>query len=268
MYLYAQDSSDIFLPDQPVKPPFINSKQYNKVLGEAMILQNMVDSLEEIAYQYRQEIMYMDNVTERNRLQFQLGILEENIRSVQADADSLFTSLSEIAGLASGQTSLLILDTVIEGIKVYHYNLEKLTNSEDQTNDSGVTQKMQKENLPEADESVNVFSILTRPAYSSDHLFEYNFKIPPGVFYRIQLAAYSQETGWDQFGGIQPVTVEINSGGAIIKYFAGKFSKYSDAESALIRVRTAGFKDAFIVSYYDGHRMSTDQVREFEKSER
>ena len=233
-----------------------------------MILQNMADSLEERAFQCRQEIMYMDNVSERNKLQFQLGILEENIKSVQAETDSMFDILSEITGLDGQQTSILILDTVIEGIKVYHYNLEELTDEGSQINNSSVEQKVLEENPPATDGSGNVFSILSRPAYSSDHPFEYDFQIPQGVFYRIQLAAVSQEINWDQFGGIQPITVENTDDGKFTKYFAGKFSKYSDTESALSRVRSAGFKDAFIVGYYNSHKMSVEQVREFEKSER
>jgi hypothetical protein len=267
VFLYAQEPSDPVLPDKRIQPPFVNDLHYNKVLSDAMILQNMADSLEERAFQYRQEIMYMDNVSERNKLQFQLGILEENVQSVEAEADSLFDILSGITGTDDEQTSLLILDTVIEGIKVYHYNTEEITDGSKQINNSVAEQKMLKENPSAAGGSDNVFSILPRPAYSSDHPFEYDFQIPEGVFYRIQLAAVSQEIGWNQFGGIQPVTVENAGDGKFTKYFAGKFSDYSDAESALIRVRSAGFKDAFIVSYYNGHRMSVEQVREFEKSE-
>ncbi len=222
-----------------------------------MILQNTVDSLEEKVYQYRQEIIYMDNISERNRLQFQMGILEEEMKSVQYEADSLFNILSEMTEFEEEPNTLLILDTVIEGIKVYQYNFEGFNNSDNQ--------KKVSKDLPE---STNVFSILKEPAYSSDHPFEYNFNIPPGVFYRIQLAAISQEAAWNQFGGIHPVTAEPNDDGKLMKYFAGKFSNYSEADSALNRVRAAGFRDAFIVGYYNGQRMSTEQVREFEKSER
>jgi hypothetical protein len=268
VFLHAQEAPNKTDPDKISQPPFVKSAYYNKLLSDAMILQNMADSLAEIAYQYRQELMYMDNVSERNRLQFQLGVLEERIKSIRTEADSLFLSLSNISEWPSEETSLLILDTVIDGIKIYQYNLEELAGSEKQINNPNHSLKVQKENPESAAGSVNIFTISTRPAYSSDHPFEYDFQIPSGVFYRIQLAVYSQEAGWDQFGGIQPVTVEINNGGALIKYFAGKFSRYTDAESALDRIRSAGFGDAFIVSYYNGHRMSTEQIREFEKSVR
>lgn len=221
-----------------------------------MTLQNSVDSLAEQAHQYRQEILYQDNVSERNRLQFQLGILEDKIQSVQAEADSLFIILSKMTEFEEEQNSLLILDTVIEGIKVYHYNTEVLKKGDNQ------------KEIWVAGESTNIFSILKKPAYSSDRPFEYDFQIPPGVFYRIQMAAYSQEPDREMFGGIQPVTVEPADDRKLFKYFAGKFSNYSEADSALSRVREAGFRDAFIVGYYSGHRMSTEQVREFERSER
>jgi hypothetical protein len=212
--------------------------------------------------------MFMDNVYERNRLQYQLGILEDQMRSVQTEADSLFDILPQIT-LPADRTSLLILDTIIEGIKVYHYNTEELTISNNPADKSETAVKFPKVSQPVTDESNNNnFSILSRPAYSSVHPFENDFQMPPGVFYRIQLAVYSKEVSWDQFGGIQPITVEKNGDGGVIKYFAGKFSKYSDAESALTRIRSSGFKDAFIVSYFNGHQMSVEQVREFEKAVR
>jgi len=253
-FLCAQRSSDTVPPGRQIQPSFAGSHNYNNLLTEAMTLQNRIDYLAEQAHQYRQEILYQDNVSERNRLQFQLGILDEKIQSLQAEADSLFIILSRMTELEEEQNSLLILDTVIEGIKVYHYNTQVLKSGDAQKERSA--------------ESTNIFSILKEPAYSSDRPFEYDFQIPPGVFYRIQMAAYSQEPGRDKFGGIQPVTVEPTDDGKLFKYFAGKFSNYSEADSALSRIRAAGFRDAFIVGYYDGHRMSTEQVREFERSER
>ena len=247
--------SSPILPERSSRPPFTNDPNYNKILTDAMNLQNIADSLGSLAFEYRQDIMFMDNVYERNKLQYQLGILEDHMRSVQTEADSLFNMLPQIITQADG-TSLLILDTIIEGIKVYHYNTEDLSGNDFQTDNSAPPATLPGENN---------FSISSRPAYSSDHPFEDIFQLPSGTFYRIQLAALSQEVSWERFGGIQPITIEKNTGGEVIKYYAGKFSKYSDAESALVRIRSSGFKDAFIVSYYNGQRMSVEQVREFEK---
>jgi len=253
----AQDSQDSINRYMQTHAPFAGSPRYNKILTDAMILQNRVDSLKKQADDYRQEIMFMDNVTERNRLQFRLGILEDEMKSLQSEADSIFNLLSEMKDFEQEYNDLIILDTIIEGIKVYRYNPEIFNNG-------------RKQALSPADHSGsdNIFSISKKTSYSADKPFEQNFKIPPGVFYRIQMAAISQAASWDQFGGIQPVTVEQDPERKLMKYYAGKFTQYPPAESALIRIREAGFRDAFIVGYYNGERMSTEQVREFEKSKR
>ncbi len=255
--LRAQAGSDTIGQSRQVDVPFAESPRYNNVLTSAMILQNRIDSLEQRAEGYRQDIMFMDNVTERNRLQFHLGILDEEIKTMQAEADSLFNILSEMKDFEVDYKNFLIPDTIIEGIIVYKYNLDKINRGGDRENDS-----------VNKTESSNIFSISKRTIYSPDNPFEHNFTIPSGVFYRIQMAAISQPAGWDQFGGIQPVMVETDNEKKLMKYFAGKFTEYSAVDSALVRVRAAGFRDAFIIGYYNGKRMSTEQVREFEKSER
>lgn len=255
--LEAQKDSDTARQYLQTNAPFAGSPRYNKILTDAMILQNRIDSLEREAEGSRQEIMYMDNVTERNRLQFHLSILEEEIKAIQTEADSLFNFLSWMKDFEVDYKNLLILDTIIEGIKVYKYDLEKFNQRDSREKD-----------WVDKPESSNIFSISKRTVYSPDNPFEHNFIIPSGVFYRIQMAAISQPASWGQFGGIQPVTVETDNDKKLMKYFAGKFTEYSAADSALVRVRAAGFRDAFIVGYYNGNRMSTEQVREFEKSER
>jgi len=255
--LKAQKASDTIGLSHQVNAPFTGSSRYNEMLTNAMILQNRIDSLERQAEGYRQDIMFMDNVTERNRLQFRLGILDEEIKTMQAEADSLFDVLSMMKDFEVDSNDFLIPDTIIEGIKVYKYNLEKLNQSDG----------MEKASVIKAGSS-NIFSISKKTIYSPDNPFEHNFTIPSGVFYRIQVAAITQPAKWDQFGGIQPVTVETDNDRKLIKYYAGKFNEYSAADSALVKIRAAGFRDAFIIGYYNGKRMSTEQVREFEKTER
>jgi hypothetical protein len=76
---------------------------------------------------------------------------------------------------------------------------------------------------------------------------------------------FSQEIKYDHFGGICPVTTQVVENENITKYFAGKFTVYAEAVSALGSLREAGFKDSFIVGYYNAQRMSVERVREFEK---
>jgi hypothetical protein len=89
-------------------------------------------------------------------------------------------------------------------------------------------------------------------------------KIPPGVFYRIQLGAYAQPVKPDAFKGISPVTAETLPERGLIKYYAGKFNYYEAAANALNMIRTQGYEDAFIVSWYHGDTISTQRAKQLE----
>ena len=274
--IYAQDSLDVVpevLKSMPVQseeiedvPLFTVDTLFNTVLDEALNLQHIIDSMDEDAFHYRQELMYLDDTYEKIKIQRQVVRLEEEMKVLRANTDSLFKILDKIAGQEQPvqKDALLILDTIIEGMKVYHYNLEELKRFQEKT-------KMA--DIPVQDDGRSVFpyvtgnhfSIQKNSPYSQDQPFENDFQVPAGVFYRIQLAAFSQEITYDHFGGINPITTQLVDEGKIVRYFAGKFTHYTEAESACNKVRSAGFRDAFIVAYYNGQRMSVERVREFEK---
>jgi hypothetical protein len=249
-------------------PDFTVDSLYNSLLDKAMGLQQTVDSMEEASFQYRQQVMFMHDTYERIKLQQKVVLLEELIREIQFEADSLFKLLHEMAKPETGEqrSPVLVLDTVIEGIKVYHYNLKELEKLQGKTKEEDETgEELKTAGLPKNNKGGYDFNIFPQSPYSPEHPFEYDFRVPPGVFYRIQLAAFSQEIEHDHFGGISPITTQRINGQKITRYFAGKFTVYTEALSALVKVRSTGFKDAFIVGYYNGQRMSVERVREFEK---
>jgi len=49
-----------------------------------------------------------------------------------------------------------------------------------------------------------------------------------------------------------------------VKYYAGKFSRYEDASSAIPRIHSMGYEDAFIVSWYNGNPVSTQKAKQLE----
>jgi hypothetical protein len=274
--VYAQDSLNIGLDS--VKSTLVNAKEsdsvpfftvdslYNSLLDDALNIQCSVDSMDETIFQYRRKIIYIDDTYEKIKMQRQVVRLEEEVKILQTKADSLFLVMDEMTRPEATvhKNSLLILDTVIEGIKVYHYNLEEWKSIQAQMKEGDIAGKEKISNFFQSDPD-NQFSIQKQTPYSSDHPFEYDFQVPHGVFYRIQLGAFSKEVKYDYFGGINPITTQPVEDGKIVRYFAGKFTNYPEAEYACSRVRAAGFRDAFLVGYYNGQRMSVDRVREFEK---
>ncbi len=122
----------------------------------------------------------------------------------------------------------------------------------------------QKKSVPVKQE-IKRFMILDASPYTVENPIPIDPKLPNGSFYRIQLGAFSQAVAPDAFGGISPITGETLPDRNLTKYYAGKFSKYIDAVASLSEVRSAGFDKAFIVSWFNGTKMSKDKVRKLEK---
>lgn len=275
--VHAQESLNVVVDDMKSTPVPVNEfdsvplftvdSLYNLLLDDALNLQHRVDSMDEEAFQYRQIIIVIDDTYEKIKMQQKVVRLEDEMRVLQIKADSLFMIMDEMTRPEPvvQKNTLLILDTVIEGIKVYHYNLEELERSQVQMGTMGITREDKINGVMKSDPGNHHFSIQPQSLYSPDDPFEFDFQVPEGIFYRIQLAAFSREISYDHFGGINPITTQLVDDGKIVRYFAGKFTNYSEAESAYSKVRSAGFKDAFIVGYYNGQRISVDRVREFEK---
>ena len=88
--------------------------------------------------------------------------------------------------------------------------------------------------------------------------------LPSGTYYRIQLGAFAYEVEPGVFGGITPITGEHLKERGLVKYYAGKFSRYEDASSAIPRIHSMGYEDAFIVAWYKGNPVSTQKAKQLE----
>lgn len=88
---------------------------------------------------------------------------------------------------------------------------------------------------------------------------------PAGVLYKIQLGVFSKPVPSGQFNGLKPVTGERLNEGNVIKYYAGWFTSYEEAEKALRKVQEYGYKQAFIVAYYNGEKLPVNRARQLEE---
>jgi len=229
---------------QQKKHPASDSS-YNLQLDRAIEWQHRADSLHHLSVQWRKEAAGMIDPLERGRLQARIVIIEDSLVVFRERADSCFASLGSTA------VPFILPDTVIDGIKVYRYNLEH--------------EYFLRTKVPAvADTSID-FQIYKTSVYTDENPFERDFSLPQGSFYRIQLAVYSKEIGTDHFGGLFPVSTERIEDQELTRFFVGKFSRLADAERALRMVRPAGYPDAYIVAYYNGIRSTPEKVRSLEK---
>lgn len=86
--------------------------------------------------------------------------------------------------------------------------------------------------------------------------------LPEGISYKIQLGVYGTPRQPQFFKGIYPISAEPV--GKLTRYYAGAFARLADAESALSKVKSVGFRDAFIVAWYNGQQVSLQRSQQLE----
>jgi hypothetical protein len=113
----------------------------------------------------------------------------------------------------------------------------------------------------------SIFSIETSSPYSDENPFPGETVLPEGLIYRIQLGAYIKPVDYDYFGGVQPITAEVVKENKIIKYYAGIFKRFDEADNSLRKIKGLGFKEAFLVAFYNNKKIPVDRAKELEKNE-
>jgi len=107
------------------------------------------------------------------------------------------------------------------------------------------------------------FAILSKSPYSASNPVPIDKPLPDGVVYKIQLGAFSKPLPANTYKGLTPLSGEKLSNG-ITKYYAGLFRRFADAEDALRKVHEYGFKDAYIVAFFNRVTINTNRAKQLE----
>jgi len=279
---------------------YLKSKDFNRILDQAILYQNRADSLHRLSIEMRKEASRMDDPVSRGQFQKKIIRIEDSVLVLRSIANKQFMILSEgMPGSPGTIHPFLVKDTVISGITVYNYNLsdefmarldEIRQSPETESDDHGTlaSKILVAENSASSPKKETSGSSSSKTAstksspsipsgnyagliisdaspYGQGKSFERDYSIPPGVFYRIQLAVYRKALPADHFGGLAPITTENIPERDLIRYFAGKFSHMEDAKTALVKVRALGYPDAFMIGYYDGVKVSFSKLKGLEK---
>ena len=112
---------------------------------------------------------------------------------------------------------------------------------------------------------LSLFGIVPELVYKREGKIRINPKHPPGLIYRIQMAAFRNQVAASYFKGITPVYGIRNASNGVTTYYAGMFRKIDDARKALPQVRQTGFRDAFLVAFSGGKPVSLERAAILEK---
>ncbi len=263
-----------------------NANEIN--IATALSYQKKSDSLSMLARETRSNVMSIQNADERWEIQRQVIEWEKKAREYSKKADTAF-ALNDSNRDPESVPKTIIPETIekekeINGITVYKFKnkkegIERKTEAtrgkHSEENKEVVNEKLkafETEDEPgevirsqEKASDMNRFLIQSKSPYNADNPFPEDVDIPDGAFYRIQLGVFSKDVSYDSFGGISPVNAETIPGKSLTRFYAGKFSNYNQARDALNRIKEKGFSDAFIVSWYNGEKVSLNKVIELEK---
>ena len=101
----------------------------------------------------------------------------------------------------------------------------------------------------------DVFETKKSATYTENKPIPLDEKIPEGLVYKVQIGAFAKPIPQGLFEGIKPITGETTKNG-YIRYSAGMFAKLSSAQGAKDQIVGCGYKDAFVVAFYNGKRIT------------
>lgn len=242
---------------------FYENKTFNGFLDKAILYQQKADSFYTLGVEWRKELRKGYVQAGRANLQKRIAEAEDSAKIYREMAGIHFAYVNGMIPFEKRRSPYLEKDTVLNGITVYQYKLtDDLMARLDEIEEA--TASPPKEEASPSFIGIN-FRIYADTPYSEAQTFEYDFPLPAGVFYRIQLAVYKTRLAPDHFRGLAPITTEKIPGKNLIRFFVGKFFSYQDAKQALGKVRAYGHEDAFIVGYYNGKKGSLSKLQELEK---
>ena len=275
---------------------------YQELVRKALRYQAETDSLTELATAARVKIRDSEDPNEKWLSQRQIMVWEKKADETQEQADQYFAMLADQKKKDIPAT--IEKDTVINEMTVYRFVDSGETTEKDEPETPDVNEKakvafgaaagmtkpekmeiaeekspaatgekkgsaadIEKEKPAKAGNSFmgEQFSILPATPYSAENPIPVDEPLPAGTVYKIQMGVFSAPMEPSQFGGISPVTANHDPDRNLTWYYAGVFTHYEDAIDALPKVRSNGFPDAFIVSWYNGSKMSIEKARKLEK---
>ncbi|MCB2196590.1 MAG: hypothetical protein KQH79_12070 [Bacteroidetes bacterium] len=248
---------------------FQYKSEYDSLLNLAINYQLTADSLRWIIDDKRSVFENTSDGQERASLSNIIIELEREIYSLQKKADNCYKRVREIE-----QINLATEKSIYEDNKKVEPRESGTTNRTakifvEPTIDSLTKSKL---SIPDKELDEEHFmetglEIESPSEYTKENPIPLNETMPDGIMYMIQLGAFSSEKSPVVFKGLSPLSCIKKEGSSIRKYFAGKFLQLAEAEKALPKVRSKGFKDAYIVAFNSGNIISVKKAVSMESKE-
>ncbi len=214
-----------------VPTEILDEKSYQKLVHDALNLQIRSDSIKRISDEKKELLLSARSETEKTKLWQEIRVLDSRADEVQQKADALYKKARQIEH-------------------------EKLESSRRNSEELAKKAFLEKDNhLKNSAEETGRSKVLSQSGVHSD-IHEIQYRIQVGVFSKPQPASM-----FKQFTNLYREDLRE---GAAFKYYVGLYKKLVEAEKGLISVKNAGFKDAYIIGFYNGKVIPLSRAKELE----
>jgi len=249
----------------PVEMNQEDHSDYMNLLNQALQLQLQADSLFRLSESLKTKVSTIRDPQEKKKLYAQINQVSANADDLQNQANIRYSKAREMEMKYlqntyppyNRATGLKQKNTTGNTI-IHNGNKKNKTGGNVIVSSGKPTDKT--ENRP-PDE----FGILAESPYSVQNPIPIDQTMPDGIVYRIQLGAFSKPVDPVMFHGLKPIVGEQVPASGLIRYYAGTFYSIVSAEKALQKVKETGINEAFIVSFFNGKRISLIRARELEQ---
>jgi len=221
-----------------------------------------LNSIEESAVPIKHEVLTIPTDKEKNSTRLEVDnalflLLREDLKRKMESTDEQLHDYSKVLKKSGNRADLV---AVIKETKLQRSDLQtKLKDTEQKLKKISKLLREERSRKMKGEESVFAKGV------NSDDLKTKNGEkqnVPIDIVYRIQIGVYKNPVSVDVFKGLTPVFEEIFSGG--VKYSAGAFNHFIDAQHAKDYIKTMGLTDSFVVAYYKGQRVTIEEAKGYE----
>jgi hypothetical protein len=153
-------------------------------------------------------------------------------------------------------------------------DLEAIGNSINANNNNRLKTKTQKTNVVKAPEEkivetkkanakniikIEGLEVISGNAYNDTKPIPIDSKVEDGLIFRVQIGAFRTKLANSTFKGLSPMNAETTPNG-YTRYTAGNFNKLENANAVKNDLRTLGYRDAFVVVFYNGKRITLSEA--------
>ncbi len=231
-------------------PSYFNNSEYQTAIRRALYFQMQADSFQRVT---EAQNATLSDAPENQKAGIKIAIRDSNDRAaaLQNRANEWFARVNEYEVTSvKPNTGIKPKDETV--------SIEKTETSDNRLPQANTNKKSDAEKS-----SMEEFAILAKSPYSPANPIPVDQPLPDGVVYKIQLGAFGKTVPVNIFKGLTPISGEKTASG-VTKYYTGFFRQYENADAALRKVHEYGYKEAYIVAFYNKKAIAPDRAKQLE----